>query len=58
MALAFTHAVIGGDPGQPVVQLPSLLALYLCPRLNNSHQKSPIDKPRQYRGWLSFAVTS
>jgi len=43
MALAFAHAVIDGDPGQPLVQLPSRLALYLCPRLNNSHEKSPVN---------------
>jgi len=45
MALVFGRAIVGADPGQPLVKLPSLLALYLCPWLNNSHQRSPVDSP-------------
>jgi ABC-type molybdate transport system substrate-binding protein len=37
MALALRQTVVRGDPGQPLLQLPSRLALCPYPRLNNSH---------------------
>jgi hypothetical protein len=57
MTLVFGQTIVGRDPSQPLVQLPSRLALYLCPRLNNSHQvtgRCTPDSPGDRRGSTEF----
>ena len=40
-AFAPGHPVVDRNPGLMLVQLPSRFAMYLCPRLNNSHDDHP-----------------